>query len=83
VKPNVVALPHDNKPYMEPREIVTRTAITRLEADGVVLVITLPAAVQTLADARENMRAFGHLAGGQRRPMLLDMRQIKLFAHTQ
>lgn len=62
---------------MESKEIVTRTAITRLEADGVVHVITLPGSVQVLADAQANMRAFDQVADGKQRPMLLDIRQIK------
>ncbi|NTV62057.1 MAG: STAS/SEC14 domain-containing protein [Oscillochloris sp.] len=62
---------------MEPNEIVTRTAITRLGPDGLVRVTTLPGSDQVLADAQDNMRALEALAKEKPRPMLLDIRQMK------
>jgi len=62
---------------MDPNEITMRTAITRLDAEGLIRVTTLPGSEQVLADAQDNMRAMERLAGGQARPMLLDIRQIK------
>ena len=59
-------------------EITTRTERIWLGEDGIVRVIMLPVARQTLADAEENVRVIGSLVpSGRRPPLLVDSRQLK------
>ena len=59
-------------------EITTRTERIWLGEDGIVRVIMLPVARQTLADAEENVRVIGSLLpSGRRPPLLVDSRQLK------
>lgn len=51
----------------------TNTAVFRIE-DGVVVVRIRPDAYQSVADASENLAASMEMAGGQRRPLLADIR---------
>lgn len=62
---------------MERQEIVTRTATQYLDEHGIFRVTILPGAEQTLDDAKENVRASLALSGGERHPLLVDIRQIK------
>ena len=56
--------------------IDTRTNRNWLRSDGILQSETLPGASQSLADARENLTAYVQLAGGRRRPLLMDMRTV-------
>ncbi|HEX9439902.1 MAG TPA: hypothetical protein VF909_09480 [Roseiflexaceae bacterium] len=62
---------------MERPEIVTRTARHYLDELGIFHTINHPGVEQTLEAARENLQATVELSGGQRRPLLVDIRQIK------
>ena len=62
---------------MSNEEIVTRTGRTWVGEDGIIRAIHLPNAVETLADAKENMAATAKISGGKRRPALVDLRAIK------
>lgn len=62
---------------MQPHEITTRTAIQRVDEHGMFHAVILPGIEQTLADAQENVRACAQIGGGKRRPLLVDIRQIK------
>lgn len=61
---------------MTPHQIHTRTTTCYLGEDGIVRLITDPQAEETLADAQANVRAVATI-GKQRRPLLVDMRQLK------
>jgi hypothetical protein len=61
---------------METQEIVTRTSRIRMEADMVVRVIIHPGAVQTLADAKENVQALENLSQGRPFRAITDIRQM-------
>jgi hypothetical protein len=52
----------------------TRTARLGLNVDGTVVVRIRPGAIQTLQDARENLAEAIAATGGQRRPLLIDIR---------
>lgn len=62
---------------METETIVTRTAKIYQQEPGIVQVLVLPGAIQTLADAKENMQAQARLTAGQRHALFVDMRQIQ------
>jgi hypothetical protein len=62
---------------MQSEEIFTRTGRHRLDRRGFIHSTILPGAEQTLDDARENVQASMQLGGGKRRPLLVDIRQIK------
>ena len=62
---------------MPSKEIFTRTGRHHLDERGFIHSIILPGAEQTLADAQENVRVSLELGGGRRRPVLVDLRQIK------
>ena len=57
--------------------IVTRTGTHYLDADGIIRATIHAGAEQTLDDAIENVQASSVLGVGKRRPLLVDMRQIK------
>jgi len=59
------------------RVITTRTTRCWVGEDGIVRAVLLPGSEQTLADAEENIRAFGVLLGDQRRPALIDYRRMR------
>ena len=62
---------------VEPEPVIkTRTNRNWLRSDGILQSETLPGASQSLADARENTAAYARLAGGRRRPLLMDMRTV-------
>ncbi len=56
------------------RTIETRTAIYALHDDGVIVQRLRDKAKQTMADAKENVAAFGQLCNGQKRGCLVDGR---------
>jgi hypothetical protein len=62
---------------MESQEIVTRAAIVRLGADGILRIISLPGAEETLDDAKQIVAASRQLVQGTPRPMLVDLRDIR------
>ena len=62
---------------MEAGELRTRTCVYRLDADGIIRSVVAPGTEETLADAQENIRTCAVLGGGQRRPVLVDMRGAK------
>ena len=62
---------------MQPHEITTRSATQRVDEHGMFHAVILPGVEQTLEDAQENVRACARIGGGRRRPLLVDMRQIK------
>lgn len=55
-------------------EITTRTSRIRLGEDGIVRVVVLPDAEQTLEDAKEQVAAVQKVAQGKKRPVLVDAR---------
>ena len=58
---------------MPPSEISTRTARLYMRPDGIVVSANLPnVGEQTLADAKENIRAVAALNGGERVPLYID-----------
>jgi hypothetical protein len=57
------------------REIETGTSQFVLRDDGIVQQTAKPGLKQELADAKENMKAFFELAGGQKRLLLVDLRK--------
>ena len=61
---------------METAEI-TRTGKIWLNTDGILQIETFPGVEDTMEDARENVAACAKCAAGQRRPILIDMRNIK------
>ncbi|NTW03029.1 MAG: STAS/SEC14 domain-containing protein [Oscillochloris sp.] len=62
---------------MEPNEIVTRTAITRMEPGNLVRATTRSNVDQVLVDAQANLDAIAQVTQGQSFTLLVDMRQIK------
>jgi hypothetical protein len=62
---------------METEEIVTRTSRVRLEADMVARVTIFPGAIQTLADAKENVQALEAVSQGRPFRALTDIREMK------
>ena len=54
--------------------IETRTAIYSLHDDGIIVQRLRDKAKQTMADAKENVAAFGQLCNGQKRGCLVDGR---------
>ena len=58
---------------MPPSEITTRTTRMYMRPDGIVVSANFPnTGEQTLADAKENIRALATVAGGARVPLYLD-----------
>lgn len=59
-----------------PREgvLTTRTEQVWLGDDGIIRAVAHPGLVMNLEDAQENVRAFAQVAGGVRRPALIDIR---------
>jgi hypothetical protein len=57
---------------MPPSEIVTHSARLYRRPDGIVVVNPGDAGEQTLADAKENIRAVASLGGGERVPLFID-----------
>lgn len=62
---------------MTGEEIITRTAVIRLEEDGIVRVIAHPGAVETIEDAHNNIDAMEQVCQGQKRPTLVDITKVK------
>ena len=62
---------------MQEQQIVTRTGTHYLDADGIIRATIHPGAEQTLEDAIENVRVSAQLGAGKRRPLLVDMREVK------
>lgn len=60
-----------------PEHLSTRTAQLWLADDGIVREWDLPGLEQGLPDAEENMGAVARLSVGTRRPLLVDMSQVK------
>jgi hypothetical protein len=56
---------------------VTRTAKIWLDADGIMRISTFPSLEDTMDDARQNNAACTKVAAGKRRPLLVDMRNLK------
>ena len=52
----------------------TRTAVIELTGDGVITVRVRPGERQSVADAKDNLDAALELRNGQRRPILIDIR---------
>lgn len=62
----------ETQPASEPL-VRTRTSEYVIRPDGIVVQTVVLADKQTLADAKENTSAFSHLAGGEKRRLLVDM----------
>jgi len=58
-------------------EIVTRTARMWLGNDGIIHNVDLPGLDHSLVDAEENVAAYSRIWAGTRRPLLVDMTQVK------
>src|SRR5262245_49992741 len=56
---------------------VTRTAKIWLDADGILRINTFPGLEDTLDDAKQNVAVCAKVAAGKRRPILIDMRNLK------
>ena len=65
------------------RVIVTRTNRNWLREDGILQSATLPGASQSLADAHKNTAAYARLTGGQRLPLLMDLRSVSGPLHRE
>ena len=57
--------------------VETKTSQFWLDEDGILWVKTLPQAYYTLADAQRNVAIMHQLAGSIKRPVLVEMKQIK------
>jgi hypothetical protein len=57
--------------------VVTRTSRVWLDHEGIMQEVDNPGSEQELADARENIAANAEVARGTRRPLLVDMSQVK------
>lgn len=53
----------------------TPTSIYTIRPDGIILQKVKPGMRQDLKDAQQNMELFLRLAGGQKRPLLVDLRE--------
>lgn len=62
---------------MAEAEIVTRTSRIRLGEDGIVRADIFPGVEQTLEDAKEQVAAVWKVGHGRKRPVLVDMREVK------
>jgi hypothetical protein len=62
---------------MAPNEVRTRTAVSRIDADGIFHVTALPGVEETLADAQESFRANAVFRTGRSLPTLIDLRGVK------
>ena len=62
---------------MKSEMIESRTSQFWLDEEGILCVKTLPQAYYTLADAQKNVEIMHQLADGQKRPVLVEMKQIK------
>lgn len=62
---------------METHEVVTRTSTVRMEADMVARVTIFPGAIQTLADAKENVQALETLSQGRPFRAITDIREMR------
>lgn len=62
---------------MKRNEMTTETGRLFLDEQGIVHVTALPVGEETLEQARASVAAIWQVAEGRRRPLLLDMRQIK------
>lgn len=62
----------------------TNTAVIELTGEGVITVRIRPGERQSIADAKENLAAALEVRNGQRRPILIDIRDaIPLDAHVR
>lgn len=61
--------------------IVSASGITWLDSSGIIIAIGKDHAIHTLAHALENHRVNVELAGGIRRPFLIDMTDVKSMSH--
>ncbi len=64
---------------MTSEKITTRVNTLCLEEDGIVRIIHFPGAELTLEDARDSMSAYLKLNLGKRRPLFVDIRNLKSF----
>ena len=62
---------------MKSEMIETRTSQFWLDEGGILWIKTLPQAYYTLADAQKNVAIMHQLAGDQKRPVLVEMKEIK------
>ncbi len=62
---------------LQNEKIVTNTTTNWLGEDGIIRSIMHEKAIDTLETAKENIAAGIKLAGGKKRPVLLDMSKIK------
>ena len=58
-----------------PHSYTTRSSIITLDGDGIIVIKIRPGIQETVEDAEENLAAVDLLAGGIRRPRLLDLRE--------
>jgi len=61
---------------MNSEPVLTRTAKVWLRADGLIQAVSLPGTHEGLVDAQANMAAIAGFALDQKRPVLIDMRQM-------
>lgn len=66
-----------SEPTHPPAFLEMRTQKIWLREDGILQIHSFPGSEQELRDAEENIRAASLLAGGKRRPALVDLRKIK------
>lgn len=57
--------------------ITTRTSVYSMRPDGIVVQRNLPGAVQSVADAKENVAAFIEITAGRPRLFLVDTRELE------
>jgi len=64
---------------MPPETVTTRTATIWLRDDGIVQIVIFPNAAEGQADAQTNVATCFRVGGERRRPVLVDVRQMKGF----
>lgn len=63
-------------------EVQSRIEKVWLREDGIVQIVTLPGADYMLADAKQGIASVIQVSKGKRRPLLVDMRNIKSMDRT-
>ncbi len=58
-------------------EVQNRVEKIWLREDGIVQTVVLPGAEYTLVDAKQNLASIVQVSKGKRRPLLVDIRNIK------
>jgi hypothetical protein len=63
-------------------EVQNRVYKIWLREDGIVQTVVLPGSELTLVDAKQNLASIAQVSQGKRRPLLVDIRNIKTVQYT-